>query len=83
MSDFLEDIKKIVASQFDIPEENIEEESRLDEDLNITELDLEDLLNQVQTKYDIVIPANKISSFRKVSDIVSFLYDNVSEAGEV
>ncbi|MBI2012700.1 DUF1493 family protein [Candidatus Curtissbacteria bacterium] len=82
MADFLEDIKKIISQQFGIAQEEIEEDSRLDEDLSITDLDLEDLIGLIQEKYDIEIPAEKLHSFKKVSDIVSFLYENVSETGE-
>lgn len=80
MTDFLEEVKQMISSQFDIPQEDIEEDSRLDEDLSLTDLDLEDLLNQIQLKYDCQIPPEKVSSFKKVADIVSFLYDNVAES---
>jgi len=79
MTDFLEEIIKLISNQFEIPEENIEEDSLIDEDLSITDLDLEDLINQIQIKYDIEIPQSKITSFKKVADIVSFLYDNSPE----
>lgn len=79
MSDYFEEIKRIIASQFGIPEENIEEDSFLDEDLSITDLDLEDLLSQIQKKYDINIPQNKVSTFKKVSDLILFLYENTGE----
>ncbi|OGD83203.1 hypothetical protein A2165_04205 [Candidatus Curtissbacteria bacterium RBG_13_40_7] len=77
MADYFEEIKNIISNQFGIPQENIEEDSLLDEDLSITDLDLEDFLNQLQKKYDLQIPPEKISSFKKVSDIITYLYDNV------
>lgn len=79
MTDFQEEIKKILSAQFDIPTEEIEEESSLEEDLGLSELDLEDLVTTIMEKYDIEIPTEKISSFKKVSDLVSYLYDNASE----
>ena len=74
--EYFEELRKLISQQFSIPEENIEEDSLLDEDLSITDLDLEDLLAQIQKKFDIVIPADKIPSFKKVSDIVAYLYDH-------
>ena len=43
MIDYLEDIKKLISKQFGITEDDIEEDSFLEADLNITDLDLEDL----------------------------------------
>jgi len=76
MADFFEDIRNIISKQFGIPTENIEEDSLLDEDLSITDLDLEDFLAQIQEKYDIQIPSEKIPTFKKISDVVSYLYEN-------
>lgn len=76
MTDYFEDIKKLIANQFGIPQENIEEDSLLDEDLSITDLDLEDLIAQIQNKYEVEIPQEIVSSFKKISDIVSYLYEN-------
>jgi len=74
--DYFEELRKLISELFLIPEDTIEEDSLLDEDLSITDLDLEDLITQLQTKFDILIPTDKIPSFKKVSDIVAFLYDH-------
>ncbi len=76
-TEILEDIKKIISKDFGVPAEDIEEDSNLDEDLNITDLEIEDLAEKLSLKYDIQIPQEKISSFVKVSDIVNYLYENV------
>ncbi len=79
-TEILEDIKKIISKDFSIPAEDIEEDSNLDEDLNITDLEIEDLAEKISQKYDVQIPQEIISSFVKVSDIVSYLYENVDTA---
>src|SRR3990170_584830 len=66
--DYFEELRKLISEQFSIPEDTIEEDSLLDEDLSITDLDLEDLITQIQKKFDIVIPAEKIQSFKKLSN---------------
>ncbi|OGD89102.1 hypothetical protein A3I53_00265 [Candidatus Curtissbacteria bacterium RIFCSPLOWO2_02_FULL_40_13b] len=79
MTDYLEDLKDLISKQFVIPQDDIEEESLLDEDLSITDLDLEDLIGKIQEKYDIEIPPEKFPSFKKVSDIALYLYENVEQ----
>ena len=77
MVDFLEDIKKIISSQLGIPLGDIEEDTFLEADLNITDLEMEDLIATIEDKYEIKIPQNKISSFKTVSDIATYLYENI------
>ena len=77
MTDILEEIKQIISTQFGIPVEKIQEDSLLDEDLSITDLDLEDFMGFVQKKYEINIDQEQFPSFKKVTDIVSCLYDNL------
>ena len=74
--DYFEELRKLISEQFSIPGDSIEEDSLLDEDLSITDLDLEDLIAQIQKKFDILVSADKIPSFKKVSDIVAFLYNH-------
>ena len=76
-TEIFEDLKKILHKEFGVEEDDIEEESYLDEDLNITELELEDLVPILEDKYNIKIEAEKIPAFKKVSDIVAYLYQNV------
>lgn len=78
--DYFEDVRKIVAAQFGLEEEDIEEESLLDEDLNISELDLEDVISILEQKYEVEIPQSAYSKFLKVGDIANYLYENVDQA---
>lgn len=80
MVDYLEDIKKIIAKQFGIEEEDIEEDSYLETDLNITDLDLEDLIGKIEDKYQIQIPQKVYSNFKQVTDIANYLYENADQA---
>lgn len=76
-TEILEDLKKIIHREFGTPPDEIEEESYFDEDLNITDLELEDLIAVLEDKYNIKIVPDKAASFKKVSDLVSYLYENV------
>lgn len=76
-TEILDDIKKIIEKEFGIERDNIEEDMSLDEDLNITDLEIEDLIAALEQKYDLKIPEDKIASFIKVSDLVTYLYENI------
>lgn len=78
--DYFEDVRKIIAKQFGIEEEDIEEDTLLDADLNISELDVEDLVAVLEEKYEVEIPMEAYEKFLKVSDIVNFLYENAEAA---
>ncbi len=74
--EILEDLKKIINKQFGISEEDIEENSYFDQDLNIAELEMDDLVSQLETKYNVKIPAETLPSFKKISDLADYLYEN-------
>lgn len=76
--EIFEDLKKIIHRQFAVDEDTIEEESYFDSNLNISELDLEDFIAEVAQKYDIEIPDENIPSFKKVSDLVTYIYESAN-----
>lgn len=80
MVDYLEDVKKIIAREFDIEEAEIEEDSFLEGDLNITDLDIEDLIAQIEDKYQVQIPPKVYAGFKQVADIANYLYENADQA---
>lgn len=77
MNDYFEDIKKTLEKQFGLDPEDIEEDSSLESDLNISDLDMEDLIPLIGEKYQVEIPEEDYSQFKKVADIVNYLYENV------
>lgn len=79
-TEIFEDIKKIIHKQFAIAEDNIEEESNFDDDLHISELDMEDFIANIQSFYDIKIADNQIDKFKKVADLVTYLYEKISDS---
>lgn len=79
MVDYLEEVKKLIATQFDLEVDSIEEDSSLAKDLNIADLDLEDLIERIEEKYQIKIPSNQYSRFKSVGDIANYLYENIDK----
>lgn len=80
MTDYAEEIKKLIEKQFGLEEESVEEDSFLESDLNITELDLEDLIAVLEDKYQISIPQEQYQKFKQVADIATYLYEHVDQA---
>jgi len=79
MVDYSEEVKKIIEKQFGLEEGSVEEDSYLEADLNITELDLEDLVAHLEDKYEIKIDEQDLVKFKQVSDIAAYLYDHVDK----
>lgn len=75
-TEIFENLKKIISKQFGISEEEIEEDSYFDSDLNITELEMDDLIVSAQEKFNITVPDEKLPQLKKVSDLVDFIYEN-------
>jgi len=78
-TEIFEDIKRIIQKQFDVSESDIEEESYFDENLHISELDMEDFISALETKYDLIIKDEVVSQFNQVSDLVTYLYEKLSQ----
>ena len=79
MVDYLEEVKKLIARQFDLEVDSIEEDSSLEKDLNVIDLDLEDLITGIETKYQIKIPPQEYLHFKQVGDIANYLYENIDK----
>ena len=79
-SEIFEDLKKIIHKEFGIAEEKIEEDSYFDSHLNITDLEIEDLISSVQEKYGLTISEDKLPSIKKVSDLVAYIFENVDSS---
>ena len=75
-TEIFEDLKRNIHKQFGISEDSIEEDSYFDSDLSITELEIEDLISSVQKKYGITIKDEKIPSIKKISDLITIIYEN-------
>lgn len=80
MVDYQEDVKKIIEKQFGLEEDSVEDESNLETQLNINELDLEDLIAVLEEKYDITISPDDYMQFKTVADIATYLYEHADQA---
>lgn len=72
-----DEIKEILAEQFDVDIDSITLETNLDEDLGADSLDAIDIVMSIEDQYSIEVPDEVITSIKTVEDIVSFVESKV------
>lgn len=74
METMFEAVREILAKQLRIADQaKITSESLIQKDLGADSLDILQLLMKIEDDYGIVIPDEKLASFRTVGDVVSYL----------
>ena len=73
-----EDLKQIIVEIKDIPEEEIQLDSRFEEDLEADSLDVVEMLMLLEEKYDIQIPEEVAEKLKTVRDAVQYLEDRLN-----
>lgn len=74
-----EKVKKIIANQIGVSEEEITLDSYLHDDLNADPLTTADLVVSLEDEFKISILPEDSGKFEKVSDIVNFVADSIGE----
>ena len=69
----LEKMRKMLAEQLDLSEDQIKPESRFKEDLEADSLDLFEMLTTLEEEFDIEIPDEALEKMRSVADLVRFV----------
>lgn len=69
----LEKMKKILAEQLDIPEDEITLESNFKDDLDADSLDLFELLTTLEEEYSLEIPAEDMEKLTTVGSVIDYL----------
>ena len=72
----LEKVKAILSEQFDVEEENLTNETNLQDDLGADSLDVVDLLMSIEDEFEIEIPDEDIENIRTVGELVSYIEKN-------
>ena len=68
-----ETIRRLLADQLDIDEDEITMESTLLEDLGADSIELVDLIMSVEEEYDIEVPDDAADEIRTVGDAVRYI----------
>lgn len=72
----LEKIKVILAEQFDVEEDSLNNDTDLQDDLGADSLDVVDLLMSIEDEFEVEIPDEEIENIRTVGDLVSYIEAN-------
>ena len=76
----LEKMKKILAEQLDLDEDDITLESSFKEDLEADSIDLLELLMTLEEEYEIEIPAEDMEKLTTVGAVIQYLNEKGIEA---
>jgi len=68
-----EKVRKIIAKELNLKEEDIKLESRLAEDLGADSLDAVELIMAIEEEFDVTVSDESAQGIRTVRDIVEYL----------
>ncbi|MCH5202851.1 MAG: acyl carrier protein [Oscillospiraceae bacterium] len=72
----LEKVKAILADQFDVEEDTINEDTSLQDDLGADSLDVVDLLMSIEDEFEIEVPDEDVENIKTVGALVSYIEQN-------
>jgi len=75
----MDKLKKIIADQLGVEENQITESSHFKDDLNADPLSMADLVVNIESAFNIEIPQEELLKFKTVGDVINFLSDNMTE----
>ena len=73
----LEKVKVILAEQFDVDEDSLQNDTDLQDDLGADSLDVVDLLMSIEDEFEIEIPDEEIENIRTVGELVNYIESNM------
>ncbi len=74
-----EKIRQIVANHLGVDENEINENSHLQDDLNADRLSTADLIVAIEDEFKITIPQEENSKFNTIGDIANFVSDQIGD----
>lgn len=72
-----EKIREIIADQLDADPESITMDTDLMKDLEADSLDAVEIIMAIESEYDLEIPDERAEEFKMVSNIVSYIEENI------
>lgn len=73
----LEKIKKILSEQFDVEEDSITQDTKMEEDLGADSLDVVDLLMSIEDEFEIEISDEEIENVKTVGEIEKYIKERI------
>lgn len=72
-------IIQVIAEHLGLSPEDLDRHSLLREDLGLGPLELNDLLNELSTRFDVIFSPEDTENLRKVEDLIVLVEDNLLE----
>ena len=72
----IDKVRKIIADQLSVKEEDIKDDTNIAEELGADSLDLVEILMSLEDEFGISIPDEAIPEIKTVDDIVNFIQNN-------
>ncbi len=72
-------ILQVIADYLGISPEDIDKQASLRDDLGLGPIELNDLLNELSEKFDIIFDPEDVEGLQKVDDLVMLVEDNLIE----
>jgi acyl carrier protein len=69
----IDEIKKLIVEQLNVPEEKVTPEARLIEDLGVDSLDTLEMLMNLEDEYGIQIPNEDAQKLITVQDVANYI----------
>lgn len=79
MEKLTQQVIKIIAAYLGVPTDQITLQTHLAADLNVTTLDIVDLIPILEKEFQIIIGEEEASRFETISDICNFIAENSDE----
>lgn len=72
----LEKVKMILSEQFDVEEDEINLDTKIQSDLGADSLDVVDLVMSIEDEFEIEVPDEDIEGIKTVGQLVEYIEDN-------
>lgn len=76
-NEVLANIIKFVAMAYKKPEEEINENTNVSEELGVQSMQRVALSASIENEYDVMIPVARIGNFKTIGDIVDYVMDEM------
>jgi acyl carrier protein len=74
-----ERLKKLIADQLSVNEEDITPDAHFIEDLNADSLDLVELVMAIEEEFGVKIPDEDVDKIQTVQDAIDYLREHINE----
>lgn len=82
MNPYLEPVIATICEQLCIPDENLDEDSHLEQDCGLDSLNLSELAIALETEFDVIVEDETLESWETVGDIATFLLEELGDPVE-